>query len=239
VLGFLEYAKTWWHKVCKNYDQGPLAASWMDIKTLLKPQRLHQGPMCVSEYFKELESQMFRVGIKETKKEKMKRFLNGLRRDILYQVELYEYVTLENLFILVFKIKTHLKIKNKARMSYSPNHYIVTHEREKIKRNMTNPLLSLTKYPLSKNKPPSGHTHHSTTQRSSSIKSFKSLGYMHIALNCPIKRTMILKKGDDESEHFSSPFPKSTSSHTSSSIKRTKPLESELLMVWCQPYFAR
>ena len=57
----------------------------MDIKTLmcarfvppsyrkellLKLQRLHQGSMCVSEYFKELESQMFRVGIKETNKEK-------------------------------------------------------------------------------------------------------------------------------------------------------------------------
>ena len=27
VLGFFEYAKTWWHKVCKNYDQGPPAAS--------------------------------------------------------------------------------------------------------------------------------------------------------------------------------------------------------------------
>jgi len=71
VLGFFEYAKTWWHKVCKNCEQGPPAASWVDIKTLmrarfvppsyrkellLKLQRLHQGPMCVSEYFKELES---------------------------------------------------------------------------------------------------------------------------------------------------------------------------------------
>jgi len=85
VLGFLEYVKIWWHKVCKSFDQGPPAASWMDIKTLmparfvppsyrkellLKLQRLHQDFMCVSEYFKELESQMFRVGIKETNKEK-------------------------------------------------------------------------------------------------------------------------------------------------------------------------
>jgi len=64
------------HKVCKNYDQWSPAASWMDIKTLmrarfvppsyrkellLKLQRLHQGSMSVSEYFKELESQMRRV----------------------------------------------------------------------------------------------------------------------------------------------------------------------------------
>ena len=61
--------------------QGPPAASWMDIKTLMrarfvppsynkelimKLQRLHQDPMSVSEYFKELESQMRRVEIKET-----------------------------------------------------------------------------------------------------------------------------------------------------------------------------
>jgi len=137
VLGFLEYANTWWHKVCKNYDQGPPAASWMDIKTLmharfvppsyrkellLKLQRLHQGPMCVSEYFKELESQMFRVGIKETNKEKIKRFVNGLRRDIQDQVELYEYSTLQNVFTLALRIETHLKRKNRARKSYSPNH---------------------------------------------------------------------------------------------------------------------
>ena len=49
---------------------------------LLNLQRLHQGPMCVSEYFKELESQRRRVEIKETNKEKIKRFVSGPRRDI-------------------------------------------------------------------------------------------------------------------------------------------------------------
>jgi len=108
VLGFLKYVNTWWHKVCKNYDQGPPAASWMDIKTfmrarfvppsyrkglLLKLQRLHQGSMSVSEYFKELESQMHRVEIIEINKEKIKRFVSGLRRDIQDQVELYKLLT--------------------------------------------------------------------------------------------------------------------------------------------------
>ena len=66
---------------------------------------------------------MFRVGIKETNKEKMKRFLNGLRREIQDQVELYEYSTLQNVFTLGLRIETHLKRKNRARMRYSPNHY--------------------------------------------------------------------------------------------------------------------
>ena len=45
----------------------------------MKLQRLHQGPMSVSEYFKELESQMHRVKIKETNKEKIKIFASHLR----------------------------------------------------------------------------------------------------------------------------------------------------------------
>ena len=64
--------------------------------------------MYVTKYFKELESQMFRVGIKETNKEKLKRFVNGLRRDIQDQVELYEYSTLQNVFTLALRIETHL-----------------------------------------------------------------------------------------------------------------------------------
>ena len=83
----------------------------MDIKTLmrarfvppsyrkeliLKLQRLHQGPRSVSEYFKELKSQMRRVEIKETNKEKIRRFVSGLRRDIKYQVELPFKSSLEN-----------------------------------------------------------------------------------------------------------------------------------------------
>jgi len=77
----------------------------------------------VSEYFKELESQMRRVEIKETNKEKIKRFVSGLRRDIQDQVELYEYSTLENVFTLALRIEIQLKRKRRARKSYSPNHY--------------------------------------------------------------------------------------------------------------------
>ena len=201
---------------------------------LLKLQRFHQGSMCMSEYFKELEYQMFRVGIKETNKEKMKRCVNGLRGDIQDQVELYEYSTLQNVFTLALRIETHLKRKNKARKSYSPNNYYRHSWKGKAKENHDKSPSKSHQAPSSKNKSPSGHTHHSTSQRSSSIKCFKCLGYKHIALNCPIKRKMILKKSDDESEHFSSSSPQNTSSHTSSSIERTKPLESGLLMVRCQ-----
>ena len=84
---------------------------------LLKLQRPHQGSMSVSEYFKELESQMRRVEIKETNKEKIKRFVSGLRRDIKDQGELYEYSTVENVFTLALGIEIQLKRKRRARKS--------------------------------------------------------------------------------------------------------------------------
>ena len=68
ILEFEDYAMTWWHQLCMdNINQEPLAASWREIKhlmraiffpsyyrreTLLKLQRLQQGSMCVDEYYK-------------------------------------------------------------------------------------------------------------------------------------------------------------------------------------------
>jgi len=144
VLGFLEYANTWWHNVCRNYDQGSPAASWMDIKTpmhvrfvppsyrkelLLKLQRLHQGFVSVSEYFKELESQMRRIEVNETNKEKIKRFVSGLRRDIQDQVELYEYSTLENVFTFAFGIEIQF-VSHLAGSTSIPTH--ITLDRQLI-----------------------------------------------------------------------------------------------------------
>jgi len=140
---------------------------------------------------------MCRIEIKETNKEKIKRFVSGLRRDIQDLVELYEYSTLENIFTLTLRIEIQLKRKRRAKKSYSLNHYFSHSWKGKDKK-------KTHQEPPSKSKSPSDHIHHSTSPRSSFIKCFKCLGYNHIALNCPTKRTMILKKSNDvESEHSS------------------------------------
>jgi len=36
VLGFGDHAKIWWHKVCKDNDQGSPTTSWRDIKTHMR-----------------------------------------------------------------------------------------------------------------------------------------------------------------------------------------------------------
>jgi len=114
------------------------------------------------------------------------------------------YSTLENVFTLALAIEIQLKRKSRAKKSYSPNHYYSHSWKGKDKRKHDKFPSESHQEPSSKSKSPSGHTHHSTSQRSSSIKCFKCLGYKHIALNCPTKRTMILKKSNDvESEHSS------------------------------------
>ena len=88
----------------ENINQEPLAASWIDIKnlmrarfvpsyyrreTLLKLQRLQQGSMCVDEYYKMMESMLLKVGLQfEIEEKKVARFVNGLRREVQDVVEL-------------------------------------------------------------------------------------------------------------------------------------------------------
>ena len=115
--------------------------------------------MSVSEYFKELESQMRRVEIKETNKEKIKIFVSGLRRDIQDQVELYEYSTLENVFTLVLGIEIQLKSKRRAKKSYSPNHYFSHSWKGKDKKKHDKFPSNSHQEPPSKSKSPSDHIH--------------------------------------------------------------------------------
>jgi len=123
--------------------------------------------------------------------------VSGPRRNIQDQIELYEYSTLENVFTLALRIEIQLKIKSRAKKNYSPNHYYGHSWKEKKKKKHDTSPSKFHQEPPRKSKSQSGHTQYSTSPRSSFIKCYKCLGYKHIALNCSIKRTMILKKSND------------------------------------------
>jgi len=93
----------------------------------------------VSEYFKELESQMRRVEIKETNKEKIKRFVSGLRRDIQDLVELYEYSSLDKVLHLATKVETQLQKKKEAKRSGSYNDYYSSTWKDKERKHDKSP----------------------------------------------------------------------------------------------------
>jgi len=64
---------------------------------LLKLQWLHQGNKSVDEYFKDLEIILTKVNMHESDESNIARFVSGLRREIQYVVELYEYITFEKM----------------------------------------------------------------------------------------------------------------------------------------------
>jgi len=130
VLEFEDCAMTWWHQLCMdNINQESLATSWRDLKklmrarfvpsyyrrkNLLKLQMLQQGSMCVDEYYKLMESMLLKVGLQfESEKEKVARFVSGLRRDIQDLVELYEYSSLDKVLHLAIKVETQLPLQKK------------------------------------------------------------------------------------------------------------------------------
>jgi len=191
--------------------------------------------MCGNEYFKMMESILLKVGLQfESEEEKVARFVSGLRRDIQDLVELYKYSSLDKVLHLAIKVETQLQKKKEAKRNGSYNDYYSSTWKDKERKHDKLPLKSFQDPPPRTNSSrPSNETPNSSQgTRTSSIKCFKCLGYGHIASNCPTKRTITLNlKREVMSEHSSPPSPKSTSSHTSSSSERIKPLEGGLLMI--------
>jgi len=217
-----------------NINQESLATSWRDLKnlmrarfvpsyykreTVLKVQRLQQGSICVDEYYKLMESMLLKVGLQfESGEEKVARFVSGLRRDIQYLVELYEYSSLDKVIHLATKVETQLQKEKEAKRSGSYNDYYSSTWKDKERKHDKSPPKS-SQYPPPRTNSfrPSNETPNSSQgTRTSSIKCFKCLGYGNIASNCPTKRTMALNLKNVESEHSFPPSPKSTSAHTSS-----------------------
>jgi len=122
---------------------------------------------------------------------KMARFVSGLRREIQDVVELHEYSSLETLVHFAIMVESQIVRKNSFKNSHNDGYY---HSSWKNKNK------SFSKYPSkdstfkSRDSKPSTSTPTSPS-KSSSKKGFKCLGYGHIAVDCPTKRTMMVKGG--------------------------------------------
>jgi len=76
----------------------------------------------VDAYFKELETMLIKVDIRESEESKMARFVSVLRRDIQDVVELYEY-SLEKLVHLAIKVESQLSKKTSFQKSHNDGFY--------------------------------------------------------------------------------------------------------------------
>jgi len=113
----------------KSLIRARFVPSYYRRETLLKPQRLQQGSMCVGLQF-------------ENEEEKVARFFSGLRRDIQDLVELYEYSSLDKVLHLAIKVETQLQKKKKAKGSGSYNDYYSSTWKDKERKHDKSPLKS-------------------------------------------------------------------------------------------------
>ena len=107
-LEFIDYAMKWWHGIVTDicYNKRPPVVSWNDLiecmhhrfvpphfrkDLMLKLQWFQQGTLSANAYFKELETLLLKVNMKESEEALIARFVSGLRRDIQDVVELQEY----------------------------------------------------------------------------------------------------------------------------------------------------
>jgi len=248
-LEFLDYAMQWWHKIVMDIglNKRPTVVSCDDLKEcmhakfvpphyrkelLLKLQRLHQGTQSVDDYFKELKTLLTNINMHESEESKMARFVSGLKREIQDVVELYEYTSLEKLVHLAIKVKSQISKKNSFKNSHNDDFYH-TSWTNKPKSTSTFPsnFKKESTYKPRDSKPSPSNPKSPT--KTSSKKCFKCLVFGHIAVDCPTKRTMMVKGAQVVSEHndnsswSNSPSPSKSHSDNECEI----PCEGDLLMI--------
>jgi len=197
TLEFVDYAMNWWHSYVTDicYNKRPPVVSWNNLvecmrfrfvpphfkkDLMLKLQRFQQGTLSVDAYFKELETLLLKVNLKESEEALIARFVSGLRRDIQDVVELQEYSSLRFLVHLAMKVEAQIAKINAFKNSPNDGYYNNSWKNRKsfsknpskessIKPKESRPSTSTPKSPI----------------KSSSKKCFKCMGYGHIAANCP------------------------------------------------------
>ncbi|RDX73452.1 hypothetical protein CR513_46946, partial [Mucuna pruriens] len=93
MLEFSDYALVWWNKVVNDIRRGMknLSERWASLKRMMRER------FSVEEYHKEMDMDLVRAQIEETKEATMARFLHGHNGEIQDIVELQLYSTLEEL----------------------------------------------------------------------------------------------------------------------------------------------
>lgn len=138
AVEFSDYVLVWWHKYQGEMlrEERREVDTWTEMKRVMrkryvptsynrtmrqKLQGLSQGNLTVEEYYKKMEMALVKANIEEESKDTMARFLNGLNPKIR-DVELQEYVALDDLLHRAFRVEQQIKRKSATRRN-SPNTY--------------------------------------------------------------------------------------------------------------------
>ena len=94
ALEFVDYAMKWWHSLVTDvcYNKRPPVVSWNDLiecmrfrfvpphfrkDLMLKVQQFQQGTLSVDACFKELETLLLKVNLKESEEAMIARFISA------------------------------------------------------------------------------------------------------------------------------------------------------------------
>ncbi|RDY13234.1 hypothetical protein CR513_01877, partial [Mucuna pruriens] len=211
-----DYDLVWWTQMLEDIrvDIRDPCKDWVALKKMMRDrfvlpsytrdlynelQRLYQGSRSMEEYHKEMEIGLMRAQIRESEEGRMTQFLHGLNREIEDVVELQHYSTLGELVHQTIKVEMKIRRRSAFRKTYvgSSGWKGKEKEKEKVRRE---------KSPKKGSDPVLGQKEVASTPttnapRTSNIKCFKFLGKGHIALQCPIRRVIVMKdNGEVESE---------------------------------------
>ena len=121
AMEFGHYALEWWtnEQNTRRRVGDALISTWRQMKGAMRNrfvpshyhrllhqrlQSLSQGNRSVEDYYKEMEMLMMRLSMNEDREATMARFLGGLNREIANQLELQQYVELEEMLHVAIKL---------------------------------------------------------------------------------------------------------------------------------------
>ncbi|XP_060675255.1 uncharacterized protein LOC132804574 [Ziziphus jujuba] len=126
AMEFGRYTLQWWtnEQNTRRRVGDDLITTWRQMKGAMRKrfvpshyhrllhqrlQSLSQGHGFVEDYYKEMEMLMMRLNLNEDREATMERFLGGLNREIANQLELQQYVELEEMLHVVIKLEHQFK----------------------------------------------------------------------------------------------------------------------------------
>jgi len=149
--------------------------------------------MSIEEYRQKMELYMMRAGIREDESITLARFLSELSLNIRDKVELLLYKDFHDLVQICIKVEQQILRKGPSRSSYS-NSYPKQNSKREGKLNREKPIENPSKVIGQENL--KRKEEHATSNRTSDIKCFKSLGRGHVKSQCTSMRTILMKAQD-------------------------------------------
>ena len=158
---------------------------------LLKFQRLPQGHRTVDDYFKYFETTLTKMNMHANEESKIKWSISGLRRNIREFVELNKYSILKKVVRVAIKVESYL-LKTTFKHTHDDGFYKSSKKDEKLSPKLSPSNISNATFSNQQVSTKNSSTSPKSFTKTSKIKCFKFLGFGHIALHCPQKRTLMI-----------------------------------------------